>query len=103
MCDGAAGLEAPHLCGRVHGGLELQQLSDDFHVALLGGQMESIQTILGGEQGHNQETREPLLIGLQNMWGGVFAQSITHEPLSRSFGIQLRQQCENEYSDIPFL
>lgn len=41
------------------------------------------------------------LIGLQNMWGGLFAQSITHEPLSHSFGIQLRQQCENEYSNIP--
>lgn len=57
MCDRAVGLEEEeeesHLGGRIHSGLEFQQLCDDFNVALLGGQMESIQTILGGEERHN--------------------------------------------------
>lgn len=35
-----------HLCGCVDGGFELEQLSDDLHVTLFGGQMESIQAVL---------------------------------------------------------
>lgn len=50
MCDEVVGPEEPHLGGRIHGGFQLEQLCDHFNVALLGGQMESIETILRGEE-----------------------------------------------------
>lgn len=53
----------PHLCGRIHSGFELQQLSNNFYMALLRGQMESIQTILRWENIFSTLVRD--VIGLK--------------------------------------